>query len=176
MSDTDAPIETKAARIKELEHEADKLTHSCVIALQKTFITPFDRSQIHELIRRLDDVMDSINDGASRMVLYDLQDVRLEAKQLAEVILESSKAIGQGLTTMRHLKDEKAIRDTCIKVHRLENDADEILRTALRHLFSEELHPYLVIKWKEVFEHLEKATDRCEDVADIIQGVILEAS
>lgn len=176
LAEPGANIITIVARIKEIEHEADTLTHNCITELQKTFITPFDRSQILDLIRKLDDVMDSINDAASRIALYEIKEIRSEAKILAQIIAEATLRMSEALKLMRNLKNDQAIRDLCIKINRLENDGDETLRAGLRRLFAEQTHPYLVIQWKEILEHLEKATDRCEDAADIMQGVVLEAS
>ena len=176
LAEPGAQIELRVARIRELEHEADTLTHRCITALKRTFITPFERGDIHELIRHLDDVIDSINDAGSRILLYNIQEIRNETQGLADAILHQAEALGEALRHLRNLKHEKAISAVCIKIHRYENDADELLRAALRRLFSENVHPYQVIQWKEIFEHLERATDRCEDVADIIQGVLIEAS
>ena len=176
MAEPGADLAALTKEIKDFEHQADSLTHRCITAMQKTFITPFDRADMHRLIRRLDDIMDSVNDSASRMVIYELKEIRPEAREFAQVIHQASLSLSDALKLMRNLKNEKAIQENCIKVHGLENNGDEILRAALRRLFKENTDPLEVIKWKEIFEHLEKATDRCEDVADIIQSVILEAS
>ena len=176
LSEPGANVGTIVVHIKELEHEADTLTHRCLTALLRTFITPFERSHIQALIRRLDDVMDSINDAACRISLYEIHEFLPEAIGLTKVIQDASVAMTTAVKSLRNLKDEKALRDTCIHIHRLENDGDEIMRAGLKGLFNRNLHPYLVIQWKEVFEHLERATDRCEDVADIVQSIVIEAS
>ena len=169
-------LEAGTSRIMKLEHEADIVAHDCMQTLQRTFITPFDRLHIHELIKGLDDVLDAVEDAASRYALYELKEPRPEMKQLTELVVKSAIAIKEAVGCLRNLKYEDKIAQTVISVHRLENDGDHVLRLALKRLFAEEKNPLLVIQWKEIFEQLEFATDRCEDVADIIEGVILEAS
>ncbi len=166
----------QAAIIKDIEHEADNLTHTCIEELNKTFITPIDRVDIHQLIKRLDDVVDSVDACTSRIALYELTEMRPEAGELTGVLLEAAKGIFEALKGLRHLKDAEQIKARLIHIHQMENEGDAILRAALTRLFKEEDHPILVIKWKEVFERLEKATDRCEEVANIIEKIVIEAS
>lgn len=163
-------------RIGEFEHQTDDITHRCLLALEQTFITPFDRLHIHALIKGLDDIVDTIDDAASRLLMYEVTEVRQEFQQLAALILDASCAIMQSLKCMRNLKEESSLKEACIAVHRIENQADDILREAIRGLFKESITVLEVIKWKEMLEVLEFATDRCEDVADLIQGIIIEAS
>lgn len=166
-----------AGRIKEIEHEADDVTHACVEALHNTFITPMDRPDIQRLIMRLDDIMDAIDAAAARMAVYDIKEIRPEAKELAEVLVHASTSLENAVKLMRNMKDADAIIAACIRVHELENKGDEILRSALARLFrEEEERPIIVIKWNELFEILESAVDKCEDAADIIEGVVIEAS
>jgi predicted phosphate transport protein (TIGR00153 family) len=165
-----------ANRIKEIEKEADKITHSCTDALHSTFITPIDRAHIHSLIKRLDDIIDSVDSATSRMDLYELTEIRLEAKQLAEVLVRATIEIEAALKKLRDLSHPEGINDHLIVIYRLENEGDAILRAALVRLFKEEANAVSVIKWKEIYERLEKATDRCESVASIIQGIVIEAS
>ncbi|MFH0792746.1 MAG: DUF47 family protein [bacterium] len=164
-----------ARRIKDLEHEADEITHRCIEALHRTFITPFDRGDIHSLITRLDDVVDSVDAAVSRMALYEIKEMRAEAVQLAEVLVKATTAIEETVRCLRNLKDIEAINAKCRLIHEMENAADAILRSALVRLFKE-ADAVLIIKWKEIYERLEKAADRCEEVANIIQGVVIEAS
>jgi uncharacterized protein Yka (UPF0111/DUF47 family) len=164
------------ARIKELEREADAITHQCGDELGKTFITPIERTSIHDLIKRMDDVIDSIDAAVSRMELYELHTTSAEFRAFAEVLLQAGKEIEGAVRGLRDLKNPKQIEQHCIAIHGLENRADEILRTALVRLFRDETNPIFVIKCKEIYERLEKATDRCEAVANIIQGVVIEAS
>ena len=170
----DAP--TQAARIKEIEHQADDLTHKCIEELNKTFITPIDRVDIHQLIKRLDDVVDSVDACTSRIALYELAEMRPEARQLAEVLLAAANRISDAVKGLRHLQHVDEIKGHLIYIHQMENEGDTILRAALTRLFKEETDPILVIKWKEIFERLEKATDRCEEVANIIEKIVIEAS
>jgi len=163
-----------AARIKELEHETDVITHSCVERLHRTFITPFDRDDIHRLITRMDDVMDFIESASERLALYELEQMTQEVQDLARVLVRATEAVATAVAGLADLKHSQAILDACIEVNRLENEADEILRNAVAKLFRQATNPLLVMKWKEVYEALEEATDRCEDVANIIEGVVLE--
>lgn len=166
-----------AGRIKEIEHEADDVTHACVEALHNTFITPMDRPDIMRLIMRLDDIMDAIDAAAARMAVYDIKEIRPEAKELAEVLVHASTSLQNAVKLMRNMKDADSIIAACIRVHELENKGDDILRSALARLFrEEEKNPIIVIKWNELFEILESAVDKCEDAADIIEGVVIEAS
>ena len=176
MTEAGADVPSLVARIRQLEHDSDAVTHLCIRELQKTFITPFDRLHIHKLIRRLDDVADCIEEASSVINLHEIREMRPEIRSLGEILYNAIIAVSQGVTLLRDLKNEEEIKKICITIHRLENEGDQALRAAIKRLFSENAGPLDVIKWKEIFEHLERAVDRCEDVADIIQGVILEAS
>jgi len=163
-----------AARIKELEHETDVITHSCVERLHRTFITPFDRDDIHRLITRMDDVMDYIESAAIAVMLYELTEMTEPARQLADGLVRSTESVAIAVGGLKTIKHSQTILEACIEVNRLENEGDEILRAALADLFRGATDPLLVLKWKEVYDALENATDRCEDVANIIEGVVLE--
>jgi uncharacterized protein len=167
-------VRVLAARIKELEHETDVITHACVERLHKTFITPFDRDDIHRLITRMDDVMDYIEAAAGAVMLYELSDMTEPARQLADVLVRSTESVAIAVDGLKSIKHSQTILAACIEVNRLENEGDEILRFALADLFRGATDTLLVLKWKEVYEALENATDRCEDVANIIEGVVLE--
>jgi uncharacterized protein len=167
-------VRERAARIKEIEHETDVITHACVERLHKTFITPFDRDDIHRLITRMDDVMDYIDSAAIAVMLYELTDMTPPVRELADVLVRSTESVAVAVSGLKNVKQSKAILDACIEVNRLENEGDEILRGALAELFRGAKDPLLVLKWKEVYEALENATDRCEDVANVIEGVVLE--
>jgi len=171
---TGANIPTKARRIKEIEHEADVITHRCVETLHKTFITPIERGDIYRLISRMDDVMDFIEAATERLTLYELTEMTPEVRDLADVLVRSCEQVRTALQGMRDMKNADPILKACLDVNRLENDADGILRSAVARLFKEEKDPIAIIKWKEVYENLENATDRCEDVANTIEGVVLE--
>lgn len=174
MVSTGANIESKAQRIKDIEHETDVITHRCVEALHKTFITPIDRDDIHRLITKMDDIMDFVEAAAERIALYELTTMTADVKDLADVLHRSAVHVEVASKHLRNLKDPQTIFKTCVDINRLENEADAILRRAVARLFKEEKDPIMVIKWKEIYESLEAATDRCEDVANIIEGVVLE--
>lgn len=173
---TGANIETKAKRVSDIEHETDVITHRCVEALHKTFITPIDRDNIHRLITRMDDVMDFVEAAAERIALYELSVMTQDVRDLADVLVRAAQQVELATKGLRNLKDPQSILKQCIDINRLENESDQILRRAVARLFKEEKDPIMVIKWKEVYENLENAADRCEDVANIIEGVILEHS
>ncbi|MCE5228845.1 DUF47 family protein [bacterium] len=176
MTTEGADIQAHAMRIRELEKQADRVHHHCADALHKTFITPFDRADIHLLANRIDDVIDSVDSTASRIVLYELAQMRPEAKELAEVLVRATSAMEKALHGLRDMKNAEEIKDHCVEIYKMENEGDTILRLALVRLFKEEEKPILVMKWKEIYERLEKATDRCESVASVIQGIVIEAS
>jgi hypothetical protein len=168
-------VRALAARIKEIEHETDVITHTCVERLHKTFVTPLDRDAIHQLITRMDDVMDYIESAAVAVSLYELTEMTAPARALADVLVRASEAVAVAVGGLRNVKRRTGdILTACIEVNRLENEGDEILRGALAELFRGASDPLLVLKWKEVYEALENATDRCEDVANVIEGVVLE--
>jgi predicted phosphate transport protein (TIGR00153 family) len=172
-----AELVGRVNRIKDIEHLADDVTHKCIDALHRTFITPIDRADIHRLMKRLDDIVDSTDSTASRMMLYELVDLRPELKQFTEVLIKATTEIDGAIRNLRHLKKGEAAIDKCCRaIYEAENAGDQILRAALARLFKEEKETALVIKWKDIFERLEVATDRCEDVANIVQGIVIEAS
>jgi predicted phosphate transport protein (TIGR00153 family) len=174
MVTTGANIAAKCRRISDIEHETDTITHRCVEALHKTFITPIDRDQIHTLITRMDDVMDYVEAAAERIELYEITTMTNDVRDLADVLHRSAQQVEGAVRGLRDLKDTHATLKLCIDINRLENECDAILRRSVARLFKEEKDPIMVIKWKEVYENLESASDRCEDVANIIEGVILE--
>jgi len=174
MVTTGANIATKCRRISDIEHETDTITHRCVEALHKTFITPIDRDAIQRLITRMDDIMDYVEAAAERLDLYELTVMTPEIRDLADVLVRAVEEMGVALEGLRDMKNADAVFKKCIDINRLENEADSILRRAVAKLFKEEKDPITVIKWKEIYENLENATDRCEDVANIIEGVVLE--
>ena len=167
-------IEVKARRIKEIEHETDVITHRCVEALHKTVITPMDSTQIHRLITRMDDVMDAIEAAAERIALYKLRQMTPEVQAMADVIKSATQVLLDACRLLRNVRDPEAILKKCIDINRLENEADAILRCAVARLFDQEEDAVMIIKWKEIYESLESAADRCEDVANIIENVILD--
>ena len=169
-------LERRAERVKQIEHECDDITHAVVEQLHKTFITPIDRNDIYRLITKMDDIMDYVEAAADRVALYEIPTMTKEVGELARCLVSSAEHVLGAVTSIRDLKRPNGILEHCIEINRLENVADNILRVALARLFREEKDPIAVIKWKEIYETLESATDRCEDVANIIEGVVLENS
>jgi predicted phosphate transport protein (TIGR00153 family) len=163
----------KSKEIYEAEQEGDMLTHELMRKLNKTFLTPIDREDIHALANKVDDVIDLVWAVADRTVLFKLDSAPPEAVDLCKTLLETTEYI---IKAVGCLKDKKYsyIQEYCIEINRLENRGDRIFRKALVKLFDNIKDPILVIKWKEVYEHLEEAHDTCEDVADILESIILK--
>ena len=174
LASTGANVLAKAKRIKDIEHETDVVTHRCVEALHKTFITPIERDDIYRLISRMDDIVDFIEAASERIALYDMKEMTPEVKDLADILVRAVQQIVVAVKGLRNMKNAEPVLQACVDINRLENEGDTILRNALARLFKEERDPITVIKWKEIYEGLETATDRCEDVANIIEGVVLE--
>ena len=162
-----------AARIQQLEHEGDEIIHDIFTRLNQTFITPLDPEDIHSLSSRLDDVLDGIEDAAYRMVAYRLEPIPPEVVELCEVVRDCAKSLEMAFEKLN--KDEKLLED-CIEVNRLEDYADLLVRRAVAELFQQEKDPIALIKKKEIYEFLEETTDRCEDVADVLQNVVVKNS
>ena len=176
MVEQPGDMERRAERVKQIEHECDEITHAVVEALHKTFITPIDRNDIYRLITKMDDIMDLVEAAADRLALYQIPTMTVEVADLARCLVDSAEHVVSAVSGIRDLGKPNGILQHCIEINRLENVADGILRGALARLFREEKDPIAVIKWKEIYETLESATDRCEDVANIIEGVVLENS
>ena len=176
MVDDPTDVEAQAERVSQIEHECDDITHAVVELLHKTFITPLDRNDIYRLITRMDDIMDLAEAVADRYSLYEIQKSPSDASELARVLVSSAENVLSAVSGLRDMKKPEVILQHCVEINRLENVADKILRSALARLFREEKDPISVIKWKEIFETMEAATDRCEDVANVIEGVVLENS
>ena len=165
--------ETKSKEIYEVEQEGDMLTHEVMRRLNKTFITPLDREDIHALISRIDDVLDLIWASADRATLFKIKDSTPEAVELSKCILSTTEVIAKAVTSLKE-KKYSYIQEYCIEINRLENAADKIFREALARLFENTKDPILVIKWKNIYENLEDATDICEDVANILESIVLK--
>ena len=176
MSEDLSSVVEKAKAIKVLESECDSITHRVVESLHKTFITPLDRNDIYRLITKMDDIMDFVEAATERLSLYDIRQTTKEMGDLSRVLLKSTERILEALTGLRNLKNPQVVLEKCIEINRLENEADALLRGTLAQLFRQEKDPITIIKWKEVYELLETATDKCEDVANIIEGIVLENS
>jgi uncharacterized protein len=165
---------TRVARILELEHSADRVTRETVSLLHQTFVTPLDRDDIHRLISRMDDVLDLIQDVTEALQLYDIQSLTPEAVQLAELLMECCSRMQQAVKQLATLEDSARILKLCNEIDSLESQADTVMRTAISKLFREESDVRQLIKLETVYQLLEAATDQCEDVANIIEGVVLE--
>jgi predicted phosphate transport protein (TIGR00153 family) len=164
----------RVARILELEHSADRVTRETVSLLHQTFVTPLDRDDIHQLISRMDDVLDLIQDVTEALQLYDIQSLTPEAVQLAELLMECCSRMQQAVKQLATLEDSASILKLCNEIDSLESQADTVMRTAISKLFREESDVRQLIKLETVYQLLEAATDQCEDVANIIEGVVLE--
>jgi uncharacterized protein len=160
--------------IEDAEHAADRITHETVQLLHTTFVTPFDRDDIHQLISRMDDVLDLIQDTAESLVLYDIQKVTPQATQLAELVLRCSERVQSAVGLMASMADAPAILKICQEIDKLESEADKVMRGAISELFRNETDVRQLIKLKAVYEALESATDKCQDVANTIESVVLE--
>jgi uncharacterized protein len=174
LAESGENIVGRARRIKEIEHEADVVTHQCVEAIRKTLRWPFKRDDIYQLITRLDDIVDHVEASSDRIALYELTVMTPECRDMAGVLVRATEEIKLALGELRYVKGPSGILDRCIEINRLENEADSILRNAVARLFQGTKDPVMIIKWKEIYEFLENATDRCEDVANIIEGIVLE--
>jgi uncharacterized protein len=164
----------QAQAIKEIEHAGDKITHHTMETLHKTFITPLDREEIRQLISGLDDILDFIDATSQRIVMYDLCEVTPDAQELGAVLLQATEQVQEAVRSLRQLKYPMDVLKLCVEINRLENEGDAILRKSMARLFKESTDPIYIIKWKEVYEFLEEALDSCEDVANMIEGIVLE--
>jgi len=162
--------------IEDAEHAADRITHETVQLLRTTFVTPFDRDDIHRLISRMDDVLDLIQDAAESLVLYDIQKVTPQATELAELVRRCAERVQSAVGLMASMADAPAILKICREIDTLETDADKVMRGAISELFRNENDVRQLIKLKAVYEALESATDKCQDVANVIESVVLENS
>lgn len=158
-------------RIKGLEHACDELTHSISTRLNKSFITPFDREDIYTMSTALDDIVDLINDAARAIIDFDIHEIKDYAKDFADVIVRMAEQLREIVST---LQKPKNITQRLVEIHRLENEGDDIYHAAVAELFHAERDPLTVLKWKEVYEKLEAAVDRCENVANIIESVVIK--
>ncbi|MGA3206958.1 MAG: DUF47 family protein [Syntrophales bacterium] len=164
----------KITKLKELEHEADVITHRTYEKMHKSFLTPLDREDIYALVNKMDSILDMIEASAARMSLY-------KVKKPTKVIIDQAKILNEAISkvklivyAMRDMKNSKMIIDACVEINTLENEGDIVLRTAMVDLFEHEKDAIELIKWKEIFERIEEALDVCEDVSNIIEGIVLK--
>lgn len=168
----DAPA--KERRIRDIEHRADEISHHAIELLHKTFVTPFDRDQILKLVSRMDDVVDLVDSVARRMTLYGVTGTTRELMEMSLVLQKSCLEIQKAVKGLRNLKNISEIQTACIEINKLENDGDALRDAVVAKLFREGTDAVEVFKWKEIYEDVETAIDRCEDVANIIEGVVME--
>ena len=166
-------LETRAKEIHEIEQDSDMLTHDIMKKLNKTFITPIDREDLYSLASRLDDVIDLIWAVADRIAVFKVREPMPEALAMSKDLLTTTEVMQKAVKKLRE-KNYAHIQEYCIEINRLENRIDRGFRDALGKLFEDVKDPILIIKWKEIYEHLEDASDRCEDVANVLEGIVLK--
>jgi predicted phosphate transport protein (TIGR00153 family) len=171
MMAPDKPLWDKADEIKEVEHKCDFLTHEIIQRLNRTFVTPLDREDIHALARSLDDVMDAIDASASIVRLYNIESLRPGARELTRLVLDSAEQV---VCAIKALEKRRGVAECAVEINRLENEADRAHQAAVQALFKDEKDAIAIIKWKEILDFLEQATDRCEDVANVLEGVVVK--
>jgi predicted phosphate transport protein (TIGR00153 family) len=167
-------LQRRAYNIETIEKRADKVTHTVIELLHKTFITPLDREDIHQLITKMDDILDLIEDVAQSMFLYDIRTITPEAVKLAEICVACSERVKSAVGLLSNIKNPQVVLGICEEIDRLESDADRLMRSAMAKLFRDEPDVRQVIKLRSIYELLEEVTDACEDVANIIEGIVLE--
>ena len=175
MLEKGGPYDEAADRIKKLEHQADELTHRSIETLHKTFVTPLDRQDILQLIVGLDDILDTTEAVSSLLKLYTPRKILPKAADLAELLVQATEKVAVMVGLLRKLnKASERLMSLTVELNHLEKEADQAYQQATARLFQEEDDPKELIKWKDILEHIEKATDQCEDVANIVEGIVLE--
>ncbi len=163
-----------STRLKELEHEADRVTHEAMELLHRTFITPLERGDLRRLILALDDIVDYLDDAARRIALYDVGTILPEVCAMGKVIVDLAKAVAAAVHELRNLRKKNHVLEHCIEIQRLENLGDHLHHIALASIFKDGMNPLMVIKWKEIVDLIELAMDASEEVAHVIEGIVLE--
>ena len=174
LVDTWEDVEQKVGELDELEHQGDTITHQIMAQVHRTFVTPFDREDIALLGHTLDDVTDFIHAAGTAMLLYKVAPPGQRAKELADIIVQGATEVEKALPKLRRGRELRKVLEHCIEINRLENMADTVFRAAMAELFDDSKDMAHVIKWREIYEHMESATDRCEDVANVLEGVALK--
>jgi uncharacterized protein Yka (UPF0111/DUF47 family) len=167
-------VAPKVRAIRDLEHLGDDITHRGYQRLHRSFVTPFDREPIRQLLSRLDDVLDATDEAAQLLEIYEVTDVPRDACDLSAVLVESAEHVRRGVLGLRDIRSPREILIACREVARCENQADSILRAGLALLLRRGSDPLSVMKWKEILSLVESATDRCEDVANVLESLVLE--
>jgi predicted phosphate transport protein (TIGR00153 family) len=166
--------DVKVARLKEIEHEADVITHKTYERMHKTFLTPIDREDIYALVNKMDSIMDVIEATAIRIHMYKVKKPDDEIIKQAEILFQAITKIKEIIYGLRDMKNSKMILDGCVEINTLENAGDVVLRTIITNLFIKETDAIELIKWKEIFERIEEAIDVCEDVSNTVEGIVLK--
>jgi predicted phosphate transport protein (TIGR00153 family) len=174
MMSGEGDVQARAHAIETIEKRGDKITHETIELLHKTFVTPLDRDDIHQLVTRMDDILDLIEDCAQSISLYDVRTATPEMKRLAEICVGCAQKVQAGVSGLSNLKEPRATMAVCAEIDKLESEADRVMRAAIAKLFREEPDAKQIIKLRSIYEILESITDRCEDVANIIEGIVLE--
>lgn len=174
MIDSWEHVEGKVAEITELEHKGDTITHEIMSRVNRTFVTPFDREDIAQLAHSLDDVTDFIHAAADAMLLYNVDHPSLRVKELADIIVQATEEVEKVLPQLKKRIVLSSVLKRCVEINRLENLADRVYRSAIAELFHDSTDMAHIIKWREIYAHMESATDRCEDVADVLEGVAIK--
>ena len=166
--------EAHAQNVSSIEKKADKITHETILLLHQTFVTPLDRDDIHKLISNMDDILDLMEDVAECVVLYDVREVTDAARKLAEICVTCAEKVKLAVGMLSNLDNSQAILKICNEIDQLESEADRVMRSAMSKLFRDEPDTRQLIKLKAIYELLESVTDRCEDTANVIEGIVLE--
>ncbi len=167
-------VEKRVGEITDLEHKGDTITHQIMAQLNRTFVTPFDREDIAMLAHTLDDVTDFIHAAADAMLIYKIDRPSQRAKELADIIVQATVEVEKAVCGLRHRAKLPDILERCVEINRLENMADRVFRSAQAELFDNTTDMAQVTKWREIYGHMEEATDRCEDVSNVLEGVALK--
>ena len=167
-------IEERLGIITDLEHDGDAATHQIMAELHRCFITPFDREDIALLAHSLDEVTDYIHSSADMMILYKVGQPTARAREMADIIVQTTAEVEKAVAEIHDRIDRDSLLKRCMEINRLENDGDGVYRAALAELFSDSTDTASLIKWREIYEHMETAIDRCEDVANVLEGVALK--
>lgn len=166
--------ESIVAEIRNLEHQADDAMHAALAKLDTSFITPFDREDIHLLLRRMDDVIDEIDAAAKRFILYAIPEPTPWLKKQTEILVRATAIVADAVRRLRDLKRPEELHRKLVEIHQLENDGDDLNHAAVAELFANATDPILVMKWKEIYDLTERGIDRCEDIANTIEGIVLK--
>jgi predicted phosphate transport protein (TIGR00153 family) len=167
-------VDSRVAEITELEHRGDTITHQIISLLHRTFVTPFDREDIALLAHTMDDIIDFIHAAADAMFIYKIDSPTQRAKELADIIVQAAAEVEKAVHGLRRRSELKRILERCVEINRLENMADRVYRAGMAEIFDDATDITQLIKWREIYEHMESATDRCEDVANVLEGVALK--